>query len=162
MLNPFKGVLEQIMPSFITPTKIGIRHTRIAFSHTLIKKPSELGYNNPIFMVQKCTQMSSKVYEMQNAFFAYIYMIATPVLIYINADIDRISVRWTVWWKKEMISGYFRENFIFANSVKRHICDVKHSRPGHSLPLSVNDRVISPFREDFIFTKLRICEVSRK
>ena len=54
-----------------------------------------------------------------------------------------------------MISGYFRENFIFANSVKRHICDVRNSRLGHSLPLSVNGRVISPFREDFIFTKLR-------
>ena len=26
----------------------------------------------------------------------------------------------------------------------------------HDLPISVNDRVISPFREDFIFTKLRI------
>ena len=50
--------------------------------------------------------------------------------------------------------GNFRENFIFANSINRHICDVK--------PSSVNDRVISPFREDFIFTKLRICEVSRK
>ena len=57
-------------------------------------------------------------------------------------------------------SGNFRENFIFANSVKRHICDTKNSRPGHDLPASVNDSVISPFFEDFIFTKLRICEVS--
>ena len=56
----------------------------------------------------------------------------------------------------------FRENFIFANSVKRHICGVKNSRQGHNLSISVNDRVISAFREDFIFTKLRICEVSRK
>ena len=30
------------------------------------------------------------------------------------------------------------------------------------LPSSVNDRVIAPFRDDFIFTKLRICDVSRK
>ena len=51
-------------------------------------------------------------------------------------------------------SGNFRENFIFANSVKRHICDAKNLRLGHDLPISVNDRVISPFREDFIFTKL--------
>ena len=58
--------------------------------------------------------------------------------------------------------GNFRENFIFANSVKRHICDVKNSRLSHDLHISVNDRVISPFREDLIFTKLRICEVSRK
>ena len=58
--------------------------------------------------------------------------------------------------------GNFREKFIFANTVKRHICDVKKSRTGHNLPISVNDRVISPIREDLIFTKLRICEVSRK
>ena len=51
------------------------------------------------------------------------------------------------------------ENFIFASSVKRHIFDVNKSRLRHDLqvPSSVNDRVhvISPFREDFIFTKLR-------
>ena len=58
--------------------------------------------------------------------------------------------------------GYFRENFIFANSIKRHISDVKKSRLRQDLPLSINDRVISPFREGLIFTKLRICEVSRK
>ena len=32
----------------------------------------------------------------------------------------------------------------------------------HDLRLSVNDRVISPFHEGFIFTKLRTCEVLRK
>ena len=58
--------------------------------------------------------------------------------------------------------GNFRENLIFTNSIKRHICDVKNWRPGHDLPISVNDRVISPYRERFIFTKLRICEVSPK
>ena len=58
--------------------------------------------------------------------------------------------------------GNFRENFIFANSVKSHICDVKNSRLWHDLPISVKDRMISPFREGYIFTKLRICEVSRK
>ena len=30
-------------------------------------------------------------------------------------------------------------------------------RLGHDLPISVNDRVIAQSREDFIFTKLRIC-----
>ena len=60
-------------------------------------------------------------------------------------------------------SGNFRENFIFANRVKKHICEAKNSRLGYDLHISVNDRVISAFREDFIFTKLRICcEVSRK
>ena len=58
--------------------------------------------------------------------------------------------------------GNFREKFILANSVKRHICDVKTFRFGHDLLISVNDRVILPFLEAFIFTKLRICEVSRK
>ena len=37
-------------------------------------------------------------------------------------------------------------------------CDVKSSRLGYDLPMSLNDRVISPLREGFIF----ICEVSRK
>ena len=35
------------------------------------------------------------------------------------------------------------ENFIFLNSVKRHICDIK-IRDWHVLPSTVNDRVISP------------------
>ena len=48
---------------------------------------------------------------------------------------------------------------IFANSVKRHICDVKKLPFGHDLLISVNKRVITPFREDFIFTKLLISEV---
>ena len=41
----------------------------------------------------------------------------------------------------------FGDNFIFANYVKRHICAVKNSQLGHDLPLSGNDRVISPFRK---------------
>ena len=49
---------------------------------------------------------------------------------------------------------------MFAKSVKRHICDVNSLQLGHDLPLSVNDMLILPFREDFIFTKLRLCEVS--
>ena len=42
---PLKGVLEQIMQSYITPTKIGIRHIRIPFLRTfcMVKKPLELG-----------------------------------------------------------------------------------------------------------------------
>ena len=60
--------------------------------------------------------------------------------------------------------GNFREYFIFANSIKMHICDVNNSRLGHDLSISVNDRVISPIREGFILTKLRIfiCEVFAK
>ena len=47
-------------------------------------------------------------------------------------------------------------------SIKRHVCDIQNPRPGHDLHISVNNRVISPYRECFIFTKLLICEVSRK
>ena len=56
----------------------------------------------------------------------------------------------------------FGENFIFANSIKRHIGDVKNSQLRQDLPLSINDRVILLFRECFIFMKLRICQVLRK
>ena len=44
-------------------------------------------------------------------------------------------------------SKKFREFIIFANNVTRHICDVNNLPLGHDLPLSVNDRVISPFHE---------------
>ena len=56
--------------------------------------------------------------------------------------------------KKRIIKCVTVNSEIFANSVKRHICGVKKSLLGHDLPISVNDRVISPFREDFTFTKL--------
>ena len=58
--------------------------------------------------------------------------------------------------------GNFRENFTFAHIIKTHISDLKKSRLRQDLPILINDRVILPFREGFIFTKLRICEVSRK
>ena len=48
------------------------------------------------------------------------------------------------------------------NSIKSHISDVKKLRLWQDLPISINNRVILPFCEGFIFTKLRICEVSRK
>ena len=41
------------------------------------------------------------------------------------------------------------------NTVKIHTCNIKNSRLGHDLPISVNKRDISPFRDGFIFTKLR-------
>ena len=58
--------------------------------------------------------------------------------------------------------GNFHKNFIFANSIKRHNSDVKNSRLRQDLHLSINERVILPFREGFIFTKLRLCEVLAK
>ena len=45
--------------------------------------------------------------------------------------------------------GNFRENFIFANSIKRHISDVKNWRLRQDLPISINERVILPFRGGF-------------
>ena len=56
----------------------------------------------------------------------------------------------------------FLENFIFMNSIKRHISDVKNLRLRQDIPISINNRVIVPFREGFTFMKLCICEVSRK
>ena len=41
----------------------------------------------------------------------------------------------------------FRNNFIFVNSIKRHICDIKNLQLGHDLPSSVNDRMILLFHE---------------
>ena len=40
----------------------------------------------------------------------------------------------------------FRDNFLFAKSVKRHIHDVKELRTGHDLPISVNDSDIANSR----------------
>ena len=56
----------------------------------------------------------------------------------------------------------FRQDFIFAYKVKRHTCHAKKSQLGHDLHTSVNDRVISPFREGFILPKLRTGEISRR
>ena len=64
---------------------------------------------------------------------------------------------------RDKIFAYCKSgNFIFANNVKRRICHAKNLRLGYDFPISVNNRVISPFCKDFIFTKLRICKVSRK
>ena len=49
--------------------------------------------------------------------------------------------------------GNFRENFIFANSVIRHICQYKNSRLVPDSPPSVNDRVFSPFCQSFIISR---------
>ena len=63
---------------------------------------------------------------------------------------------------KQRFCAKLKENFILAYSIKRLICDVKNSQLGNDLPISVNERVISPYCENFILTKLRICEVPRK
>ena len=52
---------------------------------------------------------------------------------------------------------------IFARILFLRIALKSYLRLGHDLPISVNKRVIhKAFREDFIFRKLHICEVSRK
>ena len=69
--KPLKGVVEQIKPPYTctSPTKIGIRHISLIilafpyiFCMRIIKKPTEMGYINPIFSVQMCTQMQFCVY----------------------------------------------------------------------------------------------------
>ena len=52
--------------------------------------------------------------------------------------------------------SYVNPEIFSIISVKRHVCDAKNSRLGHDLHISVNNRVISAFHEDFIFTKLCI------
>ena len=59
-------------------------------------------------------------------------------------------------------SGNFCQSFILANSVERHICDVKNFQLGHDLPISVNDILILLFREDFIFTNFHQSKLLRK
>ena len=64
------------------------------------------------------------------------------------------------WWPVYCKSGNFRDNFIFANNVKWHICEVKNLRLGYDQPTSVKDREISPFREvlfswNFAYAKFR-------
>ena len=59
-------------------------------------------------------------------------------------------------------SEIFARIFVFAKSIKRHISDVNNARLRKDLPISISDIVILPFCEGFIFTKLRIREVSRK
>ena len=63
--------------------------------------------------------------------------------------------------------GNFRENLIFANCVKRRNCDVKKSLQKHDLPISVNDRVVSPlykglFSRKFAYAKFRENKTSQK
>ena len=53
--------------------------------------------------------------------------------------------------------GNIRENFIFANSDKRHICDDKKLRLWHDLPIPVNDRVIARNSEDFFSRNFAKC-----
>ena len=62
--------------------------------------------------------------------------------------------------KMQFIKSHFKHAYtvnpeIFVNSFKTHIFGVKNSWKGRDLPISVNGRVISPIREDFIFTKLK-------
>ena len=51
---------------------------------------------------------------------------------------------------------------LFSRIALKDILQHLNSRLGNDLPISVTDRVISPFCEDIVFTKLHICEVSRK
>ena len=40
-------------------------------------------------------------------------------------------------------------------ALKGHIWDIRNSRLGHDIPISVNDRVILPFHEGFNFTEIK-------
>ena len=45
----------------------------------------------------------------------------------------------------------FRDNFVFAKSIKRHLSDAQNSRLRHDLLISVNNRVIMLFREGYFY-----------
>ena len=69
------------------------------------------------------------------------------------------------WWKNNRFLWNFCLAIFMGNpslKLSEVLCNFKNSRLGLDLPISVNDRMISPFSEDFIFVKLRICKVSRK
>ena len=91
----------------------------------------------------------------------------------LSKAVAKSIVQISIYWPSSMFDVRYcesvnvRENIIFANGVERHICDVQNSRLGHNLPVSVNDRMISPFREDcisrnFAFAKFRENKPSRK
>ena len=60
--------------------------------------------------------------------------------------------------------NFFLSILFLANSIKRHINDVKNSRLRQDLPISKKDRVILPFREVFIFKMRNFAKIksSRK
>ena len=72
-----------------------------------------------------------------------------------------VEVQQHLWLKSVILRyckfGNFRENFIFAKSAKRHICQLKKTRLWHDLPTSFKNKEFSPFRKVF-FAKLRIRE----
>ena len=59
------------------------------------------------------------------------------------------------WQPKYCRFGNFRKNFIFANSIKRHISNKKNSWLSQNLPISINDRVILPFPEGEVSRKIK-------
>ena len=66
-------------------------------------------------------------------------------IYYVEIDLDLENLN--SYWSKYCRFGNFRENFVFANCIKRHIGDVKNSQLRQDLPISINDRVILPFHK---------------
>ena len=65
-------------------------------------------------------------------------------------------------WKFVTLNAEISVSIFIGNSVKTHYLRCYNLRQWRDLPILVNESDISPNREDFIFTKLRICQVSRK
>ena len=55
------------------------------------------------------------------------------ILLFLNTDVSILFENVVRTYCK---SGNFRESFIFANSVNRHICDAKNLQLGHDLPIN--------------------------
>ena len=64
--------------------------------------------------------------------------------------------------KNTTVDSEVFERILFSPIALNDISDVKKFVIRQDLHISINDRVILPFLSGFIFTKLHICEVSRK
>ena len=65
--------------------------------------------------------------------------------------------------KTDTVNSEIFARILFSGiSVKIHICDVKYMQLENDLTILVNNRVSTTFRKGLIFTKLRLCKVSRK
>ena len=102
--------------------------------------------NPPFFFISFLFVIWTNLYQFRRRCFSYVD----------NNEYLSLSVT------SDTVNPEIFARILFSRIASKDIFATLKSRLGHDLPRSVNDKVISPFREDFIFTKLRICKVSRK
>ena len=72
-----------------------------------------------------------------------------------NADSDMTAIIYVTIKLSVTVNPEIFARILFSQTALKHICGATNSRLGHDLHILVSDRVISAFRKDFIFTKLR-------